>query len=287
MFTGAASSVGNALQQAPGGLANLGARIPSFRAPDNYYKGYARQGQNPASFLTGLTGQAMQNPSLQGTMPGFENESSPDKPAKQKSFLDNIFPGGSTQGIAGMAIPAIGNMFAPKSPKIPDLNALSGVQAFQNFRPGNSMSPEYKTMLNNNTDRLRDKRVQDLQATYRSARPGTDYLTDTNYQRDLAEIERQVQSQSADDLAKAEGTFSAQEQERLSTLANMEIFEIMQQTGLDAKEADDFKQMFSNYGNMFLTNATKKSNPMDEYWQEMEDMMRAKQNASARGSNGV
>lgn len=192
----------------------------------------------------------------------------PVKPNDKKStnWLDSLFPGGKESGIAGLAIPAIGNMFAPKSPEIPDFGGLSSVQAMQNFRPGNSVSPEYNTMLTNNTNRLRDKRLQDLQATYRSARPGTDYLTDTNYQRDAAEIERQVQTQMSDDLAKAEGTFSAQEQERLSQLAQMDIYSIMAQTGMDAQEANDFKQMFSNVGNMFLTNATKKPN-------QFEDMM--------------
>jgi len=174
------------------------------------------------------------------------------------NMLNSMFPGGTGQGIAGMAIPAIGNMFGKKSPKVPDINSLQSVQAFNNFKPGNSVSPEYQTMLNNNVNRLRDQRIRDLQATYRSARPGTDYITDTNYQRDLAEIERGVQGQMSDDLAKAEGTFSSQEQEKLSQIAQMDIYSIMMQTGLDAQEANDFKQMFSNVGNMFLTNATRK-----------------------------
>lgn len=203
-------------------------------------------------------GQLMSSPYQQG-LPGFSGMTDGmGSPKKSNSWLDSLFPGGKGQGIAGLAIPAIGDMFAPKSPKIPDINSLQNVQAFQNFKPGNSVSPAYQDMLKRNTDRLRDERIRNLQATYRSARPGTDYLTDTNYQRDLAEIERQVQTQMSDDLARAEGTFSSQEQERLSQLAQMDIYTIMAQTGMDAQEANDFKQMFSNVGNMFLTNATKK-----------------------------
>jgi len=186
----------------------------------------------------------------------------PATSGSNQGWTSGLFPGGTGQGIAGIAAPFIGNMFAPKV-KTPDISSLQGVQNLQNFRPGNSVSPAYQTMLQNNTDRLREKRTRDLQALYRSARPGTDYLTDTNYQRDLAEMERGVQSQMADDLASAEGQFSQQEQSRLTDLAQLDISQIMMQTGLDAQEANDFKQMFSNVGNMFLTNATRKPGSFD------------------------
>ena len=65
-----------------------------------------------------------------------------------------------------------------------------------------------------------------------------------------------------DELAKAEATFSGQEQEKLAQLAQMDIYSIMAQTGLEAQEAQQFKEMFSNVGNMFLTNATRDPNDM-------------------------
>ncbi len=253
------SGAGNALSGLfnGGGSSSLGGMTGGFGG-----------GSSPARSASGntvpmakqlATGSLLNSPYQNGAGP----IAAPTQPKQKKNFLDYIFPGGKTAGIAGIAAPVIGNMFAPKSPKIPDINSLGSVQAMQSFKPGNSISPEYKTMLDNNNNRLRDQRVRDLQATYRSARPGTDYLTDTNYQRDLAEIERQVQSQSADDLAKAEGTFSSQEQEKLSQIAQMDIYSIMMQTGLDAQEANDFKQMFSNVGNMLLTKATKDPNEFD------------------------
>ncbi len=186
-------------------------------------------------------------------IPGFSNTSSSNK----KGFLDSLFPGGSAQGIAGMAAPLLGNMFAPKSPNPPDFNSLSSVQALQNFKPGNSVSPEYQQMIQNNTGKLREQKVRELQALYHNARPGTDYTTDTNYQRDLANLDKGVQDNMTDELAKAEGTFSSQEQQRLGELAQMDIYQIMLHTGMKAQEAQQFKDMFSNVGNMFLTNATK------------------------------
>ena len=173
-------------------------------------------------------------------------------------WMSSLFPGGKAAGIAGLAAPAIGNLFAPKAPKIPDIRSLGSVQAMQNFRPGQSVSPAYQEMIQGNVGKLRDKRIQDLQALYHNARPGTDYLTDTNYQRDLALLETGVQDDLTNELTKAEGQFSSQEQDRLSQLAQLDVYTIMAQTGLEAQEAQQFKEMFSNVGNMFLTNATKK-----------------------------
>ena len=188
---------------------------------------------------------------------GGPNQFMPKQSGGSSGFLDSLFPGGKAQGIAGMAAPLIGNMFAPKT-QLPDISQSQNVKALQAFRPGQSVSPEYQEMLQRNTGRLRDERLKQLQRVYKTARPGTDYTTDTNYQRDLAEIERGVQEQLGDSLASAEGQFSQQEQSRLESLAQMDVYSIMAQTGLDAQEANDFKQMFSNAGNIFLTSATKK-----------------------------
>lgn len=182
---------------------------------------------------------------------------------KKKNWWDDLFPGGTAQGVAGLALPAIGNMFGPKSPEIPKFSELDSVKALQGFRPGNSVSPQYQEMIQKNTAQLREQKKRELDALYRNARPGTDYLTDTNYQRDLALLDKGIQDNMGDQLTRAEATFSQQEQDRLSEIAQMDIYSIMAQTGLDAQEANDFKEMFSNVGNMFLTNATRKPNQFD------------------------
>ena len=206
--------------------------------------------------------------SLLGGQSGFANTSSGGNSSGNKNWWESllggnsgIFPGGNAQGLLGLGLPFFGNMAAPKV-QAPDYMNSPNVQALQNFKPGNSISPEYQTMIQNNTNKLRDQRVRELQGLYRSARPGTDYLTDTNYQRDLGNIETDVQNNMTDELAKAEGQFSGQDQERLTNLAQLDIFQIMTQTGMSAQEANDFKQMFSNVGNMFLTNATRDPNQM-------------------------
>lgn len=194
---------------------------------------------------------------------GAPNIAAP-KSSGGSDWMSNLFPGGKTAGIAGLMAPAIGNMFAPKVKDIPDFNSLPSVQAMQNFRPGKSVSPEYQKMIQSNVNQLRDQKVRELQALYHNARPGTDYLTDTNYQRDLALLDQGIQDNLTDELAKAESTFSGQEQERLSQLAQLDIYQIMAQTGISAQEASDFKEMFSNVGNTFLTRATRNPNEMSD-----------------------
>lgn len=267
---GAAKSIGGAVSSlanpVSAGLKAGQGLISGFNPMSMFGGNKAIGNQNPPALSMPIGGNQgislanYQSPAMSGistgSAPGFENDTNPNK-KKSNDWMSQLFPGGIAPGIAGLAAPAIGDLFAPKSPNIPDFNSLSSVQALQNFRPGNSVSPEYQKMIQNNVNQLRDQKVRELQALYHNARPGTDYLTDTNYQRDLALLDQGVQNNLTDELAKAEGTFSSQEQQRLSELANLDIFQIMQQTGMKAQEAQQFKEMFSNVGNMFLTNATR------------------------------
>lgn len=277
-FGGASNAVSGALKSggnAIGGVANAGANIGKNLV--------GSMGSNPMNFFGSSTAQAAQQPKtsipMLGSAPmparmgamqaftspvsassGVANTTNPNKP---KNWMDQLFPGGTASGIAGLAAPAIGNLFAPKAPNIPDINSLESVKALQNFHPGNSVSPEYQNMIQNNVNQLRDKQIQELQALYHNARPGTDYTTDSNYQRDLALINQNVQNNMTDELAKAEANFSSEEQQRLSEIAQMDIYSIMAQTGMKAQEAQQFKEMFSNIGNTFLTNATRDKNQFD------------------------
>lgn len=272
--SGALKTGGNVLGPAVNAGANVGKNLfSSMNAMTPFFGGQSGGPQPytstpnmigaPVGQRMGSTASSAMGPFSMPTS-GISNMTSPDSsPLKgNKNWLDSLFPGGKEAGIAGLAIPAIGNMFAPKSPSVPNFGDLSSVQALQNFKPGNSVSPEYQKMIQNNVGQLRDQKVRELQALYHNARPGTDYLTDTNYQRDLALLDQGIQDNLTDELTKAEATFSSQEQDRLSQIAQMDIYSIMAQTGLDAQEANDFKEMFSNVGNMFLTNATRNPNDM-------------------------
>ena len=263
---GALNTGGQAIGGAVNAGANLGKNLVGQLGPMNMFGGsQAFAGQAPKTSpvnipMMGASPSPRMGAMQAATSPisnssGMDSLINPEKSGK-KSFLESLFPGGTAQGMAGLAAPLLGDMFAPKSPSIPDINSLSSVQALQGFKPGNSVSPEYQQMLQRNTQQLRDTKVRELQALYHNARPGTDYLTDSSYQRDLANLDKGIQDNLTDELTKAESTFSTQEQDRLSQIAQMDIYSIMAQTGLEAQEAQQFKEMFGNVGNMFLTNAT-------------------------------
>ena len=272
LFGGAGNAIGGAVNAGANVGKNLVGKIGgSGFNPMSLFGGsqaQAAQGPKTSPINMSMIGNqpaqrmgAMTSPVTSGAMSGMDSLINPEKSGK-KSFLESLFPGSKEQGIAGLAAPLLGDMFAPKSPNIPDINSLGSVQALQGFKPGNSVSPEYKQMIQNETNKLRETKVRELQALYHNARPGTDYLTDSSYQRDLAKIDQDIQTNMSDDLARAEATFSGQEQERLSQIAQMDIYSIMAQTGLEAQEAQQFKEMFGNVGNMFLTNATRKEDDL-------------------------
>jgi len=188
LFGGAGKAVSGALKtggQAIGGAVNAGQSLGKnlfsgaggISAMTPFFGGKSQaQPSISLPMIGAATGQrlgAQSGPgiSMPGTTPGF-NTQGPEE--KKKNWLDDLFPGGTASGIAGLAAPALGNMFAPKVKDIPDFNSLSSVQAMQNFRPGNSVSPEYQQMIQNNVGQLREQRIRDLQSLYHNARPGTD-----------------------------------------------------------------------------------------------------------------
>ena len=280
LFGGAGQAIGGAAKSVAGAGANIGKSLFNQFNPSQMMQGVGQIGAPKPATSSSQGGAGMfsmpligalggsQMPGMSGIStggsPGFENDINPDKKKSgSMDWLSQLFPGGKASGIAGLAAPALGNLFAPKTPDIPDFGSLSSVQAMQNFKPGSSVSPEYQKMIQDNVGQLREQKVRELQALYHNARPGTDYLTDTNYQRDLALLDQGIQENLTNDLTQAEATFSGQEQERLSQLAQMDIYSIMAQTGMAAQEAQQFKEMFSNVGNVFLTNATRDPNDMN------------------------
>ena len=287
LFGGAGQAIGNVV----GAGANVGKNLvgqlgKAGSGAMNMFQGAGQMGSpKPATSmpsansysmpLSGALGQSGGMGPFSSAATSSVADSVPEKSSK-KNWMDDLFPGGQTQGIAGLAAPLMGDLFAPKSPNIPDINSLSSVQALQGFKPGNSTSPEYQQMIQRNVGQLREQKVRELQALYHNARPGTDYLTDSNYQRDLALLDQGIQNNLTDELTKAEATFSSQEQERLSQIANMDIYSIIMQTGLDAQEAQQFKEMFSNVGNTFLTGATRQANPVEDYYRELANNLKNK-----------
>lgn len=232
------------------GMSFNAARNPSMQAPANFYSG-------------GLSGMGASNKSMQAP-PSAVNITSPDvQEGKPKNkFLEMFNP--STQGGQigiGLASELAGQVFGPKSPKLPDFSSLPSYQRMNTLsqqRP-TGMDPNLEAAINRNLDQQFEGEMRNLRNIYKNARPGTDYTTDSAYQRDLAQLQNKQALSRADAMANATNESiqtqlmaTDQEMQQLSQLAEMDISQIMLQLGMDSEEANQFKQTFSNIGSMFL-----------------------------------
>jgi len=219
---------------------------------------YAAQGKGSfsipqaSSYIPSLIGS--QGPK---SAPGFGSAGVETTPAQKsggfgKSLLDTIFGEDANKGQIGAGILSnfAGQAFAPKV-NMPDIGGLQSVQNLRNFN-NSSLPKGVEDSINRSVDIQHREELKRLQDVYRNARPGTDYTTDSTYQRDLAELERKQTLNRADAQANALLQFNQQEINHLSELAQQDIYTIMIKLGMDAQEAENFKQTFSNVGSMFL-----------------------------------
>lgn len=134
----------------------------------------------------------------------------------------------------------------------------------------NPLTAEEITAATANLDQSRMQDIKRLEDLYASARPGTDYTTDSTYKRDLNEIESNYAQNKANLIAdrtrSAEQAFnqnqfaniqaalgaSSEQMAQLAQLAQLDVEQIMAQLQLDYASAMNFKQVFQNLGGQLL-----------------------------------
>ena len=166
-----------------------------------------------------------------------------------KSLMDLFGSSGGKIG-AGVLSNFAGQAFAPKV-NMPDINSLSSVQNLRGFS-GANMPKGVEDAINRSVDLEHEQQNRQLRDVYKNARPGTDYLTDSAYQRDLANLQSKQVLNRADAQANSLLQFNQQELGHLQEVAQLDVYSIMAKLGMDAQEAEQFKQSFSNVGSMFM-----------------------------------
>lgn len=184
-------------------------------------------------------------------------------------WMDKMFKGTNPQQMAlGMGVNALGQFMAPKT-KSPNFNESPNVQALSQFQydklPGNA-----EAAINRNLDIQFEDQMKNLRNVYKNVRPGTDYTTDSAYQRDLANLQRNQTLNRADALAGPQLQYAQADQQRLMELANTDIAQIMMETGMSSQEAEQFKQSFSNIGTSLIDKGMGK----DDQWSELLKMFK-------------
>ena len=161
----------------------------------------------------------------------------------------------------GAGLEGIGQ-FGIQTPNMPDLSELPSVQALRNFN-FNSISeldPALEQAINNDFQRIEEREYQAFLARYKSLRPGADIESDSNFKRDLLELQRMQGQRRADALAKYRFDMISQnlqlsqaELAQLQNVANLDIEMIMGQMGLDYADAQKFKDTFSRLGDTLIS----------------------------------
>lgn len=168
------------------------------------------------------------------------------------NFLNSIFqnPGA---GMAGLGVMGLGQMMN-KPVKMPDFSqnpAVSQLMGWQN-QASHPMDPNVQAAMQHTLDIQNEQQLRNLRDVYKNLRPGTDYTTDSAYQRDKANLDRQIAMNNADAMAGQQFTSNQQQLGNLTNMAQLGVGQQMGQAAIDAQRRQQQNEMFGNIGSMLL-----------------------------------
>lgn len=231
LFGGISNAAGGAGKSLMGGMGNIGNMMSMFGGNKGGGSN-SGMGQSPMTNLgTGA---------IQGAQQGGGN------------LMNSIFKNPAA-GIGGLGVIGIGQMMN-KPVKMPDFNSNPYVQQLGqwNQTANHPMDPNVQQAMQNTLNIQNEQQLRNLRDVYKNARPGTDYTTDSAYQRDAANLNRQISSQNADAMAGAQFQSNNQQLGNLNNLASLGVGSQMGQAAMDAQRQQQQNQMFGNIGSMLL-----------------------------------
>ena len=163
--------------------------------------------------------------------------------------------------LAGLGFAGVGDVAAPKVGPVPDFQNLPSVNALKNLNIRNfqELDPALQQAVEHDLTLVESDEEKKLRRLYKSLRPGADIESDSSFRRDIFELQDMQGRRRVETLAKVRFEWishqlqaSELEMRQLSQLAELDITQIMLQLGLDAEEANQFKQTFGDIGKLFL-----------------------------------
>lgn len=183
---------------------------------------------------------------------GSGNKSSGGGSSGGGGFLNSIFPGGAASGITGLGAMGLGQLLSPKV-NAPDFSSMKSVQNLQNFNSSpHQLDPAVQQSIQDSMNIQNEQQLRNLRDVYKNARPGTDYTTDSAYQRDLANLNHSMSQNTSDAMANASLASNQQQLGNLTNIAGLDVGKSMAEYGQKAAEKQNFNQAFGNVGSMFL-----------------------------------
>lgn len=186
--------------------------------------------------------------------------------------LMSMFGGGGQSqmnpGMMGLGLGAMGlGQMMNKPVKMPDFNQNPAVQSLNNWQnqANHPMDPNVAQAMQNTLNIQNEQQLRNLRDVYKNLRPGTDYTTDSNYQRDLGNLNRSMAMQGADAMAGQQFNSNQQQLGNLSNMANLQVGGQMGQAAMDAARRQQQNQIFGNIGSMFLQSGLGMPNFMNMF----------------------
>lgn len=154
---------------------------------------------------------------------------------------------------AGLGIMGLGQMMNPPT-KMPDFGQNPAVQQLMGWQnqPNHPMDPNVAQAIQGTTNVQNEQQLRNLRDVYKNARPGTDYTTDSAYQRDLAGLNRQMSMDAADVMAASQFASNQQQMGNLTNMAKLGVGQQMGNANLKAQRRQQQNKMFGDIGSMFL-----------------------------------
>jgi hypothetical protein len=167
-------------------------------------------------------------------------------------FLNSIFKNPAA-GVGGLGVMGLGQLMN-KPTKMPDFGSNPAVQQLQGWssQANHPMDPNVQAAMQHTLDIQNEQQLRNLRDVYKNLRPGTDYTTDSAYQRDLANLNRSIAQNNADAMAGQQFNSNQQQLGNLTNMAQLQVGQQMGQAGIDAQRQQQQNEMFGNIGSMLL-----------------------------------
>jgi len=183
--------------------------------------------------------------------------------AQQSNPLNDLFAAFGIQNPAqaglGAGILGLGSALE-KDVTLPDFWSDRGVQdlASWNDSATHPMDPNVEAAIQRSMDIQNEQQLRNLRDVYKNARPGGDYLNDSAYQRDLANLQRSMALNTADAKAGSQLQSNAQQIGVKTDLAAGSVGQGRAQALLDTQKQTNQNKLFGDLGSAFIQGSLQK-----------------------------
>jgi len=267
---GAGIGAGNSMGLSPllgatvgAGLGQFGSAVGNLAGPALGFGG-SQQSGNQFGQQPGNPGQPPLQPggfSNQNFFGGINTGDAQQQENPLNTLLSSFGIQNPGQAALGGGLLGLGQLLN-KDVTLPDFWSDRGVQDLSNWSKSAShpLDPNVQQLIQNNNSINRRNEVERLNNLYKNMRPGTDYLSDSNYQRDYADLTRKLSLNEADTLAVPQLESNRQNIGIMSNLAEGSIGQGRAQGLLDTQKQSNQNKLFGDLGSAFLQGSMQKPN---------------------------